>query len=79
MKKVRDGHDRGEWIPDNIWRILKEKWQDSDWVENNLRNVQNRCSKKGSSLYTGGSISAIEHRNRLVSSIYTLLVSKLLY
>jgi len=27
LKKVSDGHDRGEWINDNIYRVLKKKWQ----------------------------------------------------
>jgi hypothetical protein len=69
--KVRSGHDKGEWIGDNL-KQLEVKWEEEKWQKNSMTNKQNRQSKVGHNVHSGGSISARVHRKKMVSDSFCL-------
>jgi len=61
--KVRSCYDKGEWIGDNL-KQLEVKWEEEKWQKNSMTNKQNRQSKVGHNVHSGGSISARVHRKK---------------
>jgi hypothetical protein len=65
--KVRSGKDKGEWIDEDRLKELRDEWKDEKWQNISKINTQNRKSKAGHNVHSGGSISAREHAKKMVS------------
>jgi len=66
FKLARQDGKKPEWIGNNVWNSLLEKWNMSVYRSKCQRALKNRLSDKGGSLHTGGSISVHEHAIRMV-------------
>ncbi|XP_039683450.1 uncharacterized protein [Medicago truncatula] len=70
--KVRSGEDKGEWVGVDNLKQLEVKWKEEKWQKNSLTNKQNRQSKVGHNVHSGGSISARVHNKKMVSDSFCL-------
>ena len=75
MNKLRVNKDNGNWLHPDHLQQLKIEWEDPKWQEKAQKNRQNRQSKQGLNLHSGGSISAKEHAKRLVSYFNQIMVN----
>ncbi|KAK2369285.1 enoyl-[acyl-carrier-protein] reductase [NADH], chloroplastic [Trifolium repens] len=70
--KVRSGKDKGEWIDEDRLKELRDEWKDEKWQNISKINTQNRKSKAGHNVHSGGSISAREHAKKMIASALNL-------
>ncbi|XP_039682842.1 uncharacterized protein [Medicago truncatula] len=63
--KVRSGDDKGEWVGVDNLKQLEVKWKEEKWQKNSMTNKQNRQSKVGHNVHSGGSISARVHSKKM--------------
>ncbi|MED6188087.1 hypothetical protein PIB30_082646 [Stylosanthes scabra] len=54
---IREKGYPSDWIPDDIFKQLKEYWASDEYMDLKRTNKANRASSPGGSLYTGGSIA----------------------
>ncbi|WJX10356.1 hypothetical protein P8452_01091 [Trifolium repens] len=59
--KVCSGKDKGECIDEDKLKELTDQWKGEEWQNISKINTQNRKSKAGHNVHSGGSISAKEH------------------
>ncbi|XP_052723730.1 uncharacterized protein LOC128193692 [Vigna angularis] len=64
-KKARTLGKRPDWLGDDTWNALLEKWNMPLYRQKCETAKKNRTSEKGGCLHTGGSISVHEHAIRL--------------
>ncbi|XP_017416478.2 uncharacterized protein LOC108327265 [Vigna angularis] len=64
-KKARTLGKRPDWLGDDTWNALLEKWNMPVYRQKCETAKKNRTSEKGGCLHTGGSISVHEHAIRL--------------
>ncbi|KAK7279659.1 hypothetical protein RJT34_24715 [Clitoria ternatea] len=62
--KVRDKGERPRWIPEDHWDGMVQKWGGVPFQQASARNRANRAADAAASVYTGGSISTLEHKKR---------------
>ena len=69
LGRAREKRKRPEWIRHNVWEQLLLIWNDEKYRKYRENDKKSRQSNaEGSTtIYHGGSISMIEHRDRLVS------------
>lgn len=69
LRRVRMGRNRPLWMGEQVYNHLRDHiWNDPNFKAKCERNKKNRASEKGGSLHTGGSISMLQHSERLVYS-----------
>jgi hypothetical protein len=61
-----------KWIGVDNLKQLEVKWEEEKWQKNSMTNKQNRQSKVGHNVHSGGSISARVHRKKMVSDSFCL-------
>jgi len=66
FKLARQDGKKPDWISNNVWNNLLEKWNMSANRSKCQTALKNRLSDKGGSLHTEGSISVHEHAIRMV-------------
>ncbi|MED6127344.1 hypothetical protein PIB30_087260, partial [Stylosanthes scabra] len=54
---IREKGYPSDWIPDDIFKQLKEYWASNEYLALKRTNKSNRASSAGGSLHTGGSIT----------------------
>ncbi|XP_014506396.1 uncharacterized protein LOC106766156 [Vigna radiata var. radiata] len=64
-KQARTLGKRPNWLEDDTWNALLEKWNMPLYRKNCETAKKNRTSQKGGCLHTGGSINVHEHAIRL--------------
>ncbi|KAK7310743.1 hypothetical protein RJT34_08445 [Clitoria ternatea] len=62
--KVRDKGERPRWIPEDHWDGMVQKWGGVPFQQASAQNRDNRAADAAASVYTGGSISTLEHKKR---------------
>ncbi|KAK7284920.1 hypothetical protein RJT34_19674 [Clitoria ternatea] len=62
--KVRDKGERPRWILEDHWDGMVQKWGGVPFQQASARNRANRAADAAASVYTGGSISTLEHKKR---------------
>ena len=73
-KKARTLGNKPNWLGDDTWNALLEKWNMPLYRKKCETAKKNRTSEKGGCLHTGGSISVHEHAIRLVCNLYILFL-----
>ncbi|XP_029131033.1 uncharacterized protein LOC109817285 [Cajanus cajan] len=63
--QVRLGVDKGNWIPENSRSILDQHWASEKFQNKSNTAKGNRAVENGATAYTGGSISAGAHFEKL--------------
>jgi len=66
MNSVRNGQDRGTWIPPLIQETLNQYWNSTKFQNKSVIAKANRIVDKGASTYCGGSISTTAHFDQMV-------------
>ena len=74
MHKVRQGVDKGSWIPTGNREILDQHWASEKFQNKSNTAKINRAVENGATAYTGGSISAGAHFEKLVSLFHFHLI-----
>ncbi|XP_020207718.1 uncharacterized protein LOC109792697 [Cajanus cajan] len=69
MHKVRLGVDKGNWIPENARAILDQHWASEKFQNKSNTAKGNRAVENGATAYTGGSISAGAHFEKLAKEL----------
>ncbi|XP_020206965.1 uncharacterized protein LOC109792000 [Cajanus cajan] len=69
MHKVRLGVDKGNWIPENSRAILDQHWASEKFQNKSNTAKGNRAVENGATAYTGGSISAGAHFEKLAKEL----------
>ncbi|KAL5062755.1 hypothetical protein RYX36_024492, partial [Vicia faba] len=65
LRRALITEDEGAWIDEDDLKKLKAQWQYEKWQKISMINKQNRKSKVGHNVYSGGSISAREHVKKM--------------
>jgi CO/xanthine dehydrogenase Mo-binding subunit len=63
---ARRGKKCPGWMSSKVWDELEKKWELPAFQQKSARNKINRHSENGGSVHTGGSISILQHRDRMV-------------
>ena len=66
MNKIRNGQDKGTWIPTNVRAALDQHWGSIDFLNKSSTAKANQTIDRGASTYCGGSISTTAHFEKLV-------------
>ncbi|XP_027356656.1 uncharacterized protein LOC113865996 [Abrus precatorius] len=66
MSKLRRGKDKGLWITPDVKEELHTHWVREEFQKKSTIAKQNRAVDGGASLYTGGSVSAAVHHDRMI-------------
>ncbi|XP_014511548.1 uncharacterized protein LOC106770247 [Vigna radiata var. radiata] len=69
-KKARTLGQKPNWLGDDTWNALLEKWNMPVFKQKCETAKKNRTSEKGGCLHTGGSISVHEHLFELGRSVH---------
>ena len=73
MSKVRDGQDKRTWIPTLVRTTLDQHWSSTEFQNKSVIAKANWVVEKGASAYSGGSISAAVHFEKMVILLYFFL------
>ncbi|KAK7277802.1 hypothetical protein RJT34_22819 [Clitoria ternatea] len=65
MNKLRTGHDKGLWMSPKVKAGLQAHWAGDEFKKKSTIGKRNRALDSGAAIYTGGSISAVAHRDRM--------------
>lgn len=68
LYKYRMGKGKTDWMPQEVGDQLEDKWSGTTWQKKSEQVGLNRVVDSGASSYTGGCVSAAEHRRRFVST-----------
>ncbi|OMO83109.1 Transposase, Ptta/En/Spm, plant [Corchorus olitorius] len=66
MHRCRVKRKKPQWITRAIWKKLVELWDSPEYKDLCAKNKRNQLSDSGATIYRGGCISSIEHRDREV-------------
>ncbi|OMO57324.1 Transposase, Ptta/En/Spm, plant [Corchorus capsularis] len=64
MHRCRMKRKKPRWITRAIWKKLVELWDSNEYQDLCAKNKRNRLLDSGATIYRGGCISTIEHRDR---------------
>ncbi|MED6139373.1 hypothetical protein PIB30_083231 [Stylosanthes scabra] len=67
---IREKGYPSDWIPDDIFKQLKEYWASDEYMALKRTNKANRASSAGGSLHTGGSITYLATAEKM-SEVFT--------
>lgn len=71
FNKIRTKGEEAPWLSPEVRAGLEAYWAAEDFQKKSATAKQNRAKDSGASLYTGGSISIAQHRDRMVSTYVT--------
>jgi len=70
MNKVKNGQDKGTWIPPSVRAALDLHWSSTKLQDKSITTKANRAVQKGVTVYCGSSISTTTHFEKKVLIIF---------